>query len=177
VVADRDPGAELRPGPWGTAIAVLHRIEDGLLVVLLTALLGLSAAQIVLRNLFDSGLLWADPALRVLVLWVGMAGALAATRDDRQITVDVIARYAPPRWKAAVRGITDTFTAVVCALLAYHGARLVGEDRAAGVTAFAAVPLWLCESVVPAAFAIIAVRSLLHAGRHLLALRRGGEAR
>ena len=107
------------------SLRVVRGVEDGLLVLILAVLVVLAAAQIVLRNLAGSGILWADPALRVLVLWVGMAGALAATRDDRQITVDVVARWAPRRWRAAIRILTDSFTAGVCALLAWHGVRPV----------------------------------------------------
>lgn len=170
-----DPEAPSSGAPrHGTVVRALHFVEDGILVLLLAMLVVIAGAQIVLRNIFDSGLVWADPALRVLVLWVGMAGTLAATRDDRQITVDVVARFVAPRRRAAIRVLTDLFTSVVCAVLAWHGTRLVAFDREGGLIAFAGVPVWVCELVLPVAFAVIAVRSLLMAWRHLLAAT-GGE--
>jgi TRAP-type C4-dicarboxylate transport system permease small subunit len=172
-MADHEPAAP-RKGRVGRVQRLVHGLEDGLLVVLLAALVVLAAAQIVLRNVFGSGLLWADPALRVMVLWVGMAGALAATRDDRQITVDVVARWAPPRWRAGIRVVTDLFTAGVCGVLAWHGVRLVAGDRQAGIDAFGDVPLWLCEAVLPVAFAVIAVRSALRIADHVRSLRGRG---
>ena len=54
--------------------------EDSLMVILLSATILLAASQIVLRNLFDSGLIWADPTLRIMVLWLSLLGAIAATR-------------------------------------------------------------------------------------------------
>ena len=45
----------------------MHRIA-----LILTAMIVLAATQIVLRNLFDSGIIWGDAALRVAVLWVGL---------------------------------------------------------------------------------------------------------
>ena len=41
----------------------IHRVEDFILALLLTAMILLASAQIVLRNLFDSSLFWGDPLL------------------------------------------------------------------------------------------------------------------
>ena len=46
----------------------LHRAEDALRAFLLTAMILLAGTQILMRNLFDSGFVWIDPLLRVLVL-------------------------------------------------------------------------------------------------------------
>ena len=58
---------------WKRLEERLHRVEDILLALLLTAMIGLAALQILLRNLFNLGLAWADPTLRLLVLWVALA--------------------------------------------------------------------------------------------------------
>ena len=153
-----------------TAVARLLRalaiVEDGLLVVLLAGLIVLAGAQIALRNLLHTSLLWADPALRVMVLWVGMIGAVVATRFDKQISVDVVSRFMPGRWKAATRVITDLFTAAVSLALAWHSARLLLADREGGTTVFASVPLWACELVLPLAFGVIGLRYLAYAAAH-----------
>ena len=154
----------------GSVISRLLRVtalvEDALLVLILAAMVGLAATQIVLRNLFDGAILWADPMLRVGVLWVGMIGAMVATRGDKQISVDAVSRFLPPRWKARVRVVTDLFTAVVSAVVAWSALRLVLDDRAAGGTAVAFVPVWACEAILPLAFAVIALRYLLFAIKH-----------
>ncbi len=142
-------------------------IEDGLLVLLLSAMIGLAGSQIVLRNLWDASLFWADPLLRVSVLWVGLLGAMAATRDDNHITVDILSRALGERARSAGRVITDLFTAAVCGLLAYHGARMVRMDYEAGLAAFAGVPVWACELIIPIGFGVIAVRFVLSSLDHL----------
>ena len=141
--------------------------EDALLVLILAAMVVLSATQILLRNLFDGAILWADPMLRVGVLWVGMIGAMVATRGDKQISVDAVSRFLPDRLKARVRVITDLFTAVVSAVVAWSAYRLVLDDRAAGVTAIAFVPVWICEAIIPVAFGVIAIRYFLYAIKHV----------
>ena len=155
-----------RPTAVARLLRVLAIVEDGLLVVLLGGLIGLAAAQIGLRNLLDTSLLWADPALRVMVLWVGMLGAVVATRFDKQISVDVVSRFMPGRWKAATRVATDLFTAAVALALAWHSARLLLEDRTGGTLVVASVPLWVCELVLPAAFGVIGLHYLAYAVAH-----------
>ena len=141
--------------------------EDALLVVLLTAMIAVAGAQILLRNAFDSAILWADPLLRVAVLWVGMIGAMVATRYDKQITIDAVSRFLPQHWKNRLRVVTDLFTAAVSAVVAWSAFRLMMADRADGGIAIASVPVWVCESILPVAFAVIALRYLLFAVEHL----------
>ena len=144
---------------------ILHRllrtaasVEDGILVLLLVAMIAIAGTQILLRNLLETGLEWGDPLLRVTVLWLGLLGAMAATRDDNHISIDVVSRFLPPRAKTASRLVTDLFTATVCGLLAYHGARFVLFEKEAGSLAFGFVPAWVCELIMPFGFGIIALR-------------------
>ena len=71
----------------------IHRIEDALLVLLLSIMIVLATTQILLRNFFDLGFVWADPLLRVMVLWLGMIGATVATRDNRHIRIDLLSQF------------------------------------------------------------------------------------
>ena len=77
----------------------LLRLEDGLLVSLLVLMVLLATGQILLRNLFDAGLSWGDPSLRLMVLWLALLGAMAATRDDNHIRIDLLSRYLPGHWR------------------------------------------------------------------------------
>ena len=158
-------------------LRVLEVVEDALLILILAGMMVLAAGQIVARNVVGSGMLWADPALRVMVLWVGLIGAMVATRYDKQISVDAVSRFLPDRWKAIVRVVTDLFTAAVSAVVAWNAWRLAQDDRAAGTTLFASVPLWVCELILPVAFSVIALRYLVYAVRHLRqAWRAGADA-
>jgi len=161
--------------PDSRLVRVVGHLESAVLVVILGTMVMLAAAQIVLRNTTGGGIVWADPALRVLVLWIAMVGALAATRDDSHLTVDVISRLLSPAWKARVRTITDLVTAAVSALVAWHAARLMIGDRQYGLIAFGQVPVWVCESILPVAFGLIAIRYLAYAVQHGRTAVRGGD--
>ncbi len=144
-------------------LALIHRAEDVFLALLLGSIVLLAPLQILLRNFFDAGLVWADPFLRVLVLWVALFGALAASRQDKQIAVDVASKFLSPRAKAITGTLTGLFTAFVCSVVAHHAGIFVAGERAYGATAFSGVPAWLCQIVIPFTFALIGVRHLGHA--------------
>ena len=114
------------------ALWLLHRVEDGAIAFLLGAMVLLAPAQIALRNLFDTSLAWGDPLVRMLVLWVGLLGALAASRGDRHIQVDVLSRLASRRLAAAATVVTAGFTSLVAGLVAWHSTRLVLSEYAFG---------------------------------------------
>ena len=137
---------------------MLAAVEDGILVSLLAAMIGLAGTQILLRNLWDTSIGWGDPLLRVTVLWLGLLGAMAATRDDNHINIDLVSRYLSGPPKRAAGCATALFSAVVCALVGFHAARFVQFDWAAGAQAFGAVPAWVCELIVPVGFGIMALR-------------------
>ena len=126
--------------------------------LLLGTLVVLASLQIGLHSLLDTGLPWIDPTLRVLVLWLGLLGAVAASRDGRHITIDVLARLLPTRARAALAAGTALLTAAVSATVAWHGGRFVVSEFEYASRAFSGIPAWALEIIIPFAFAAIALR-------------------
>lgn len=139
----------------------IRYIENGLLVLILIAMIGLAGSQIMLRNLFDSGIGWSDPILRVLVLWIGMLGAMIATQQDKHIRIDLLSRYLSPNWRNRAARLNNFFAAVVCALLAWHSGRFVYFEWSDGNTLVNDIPIWVAESILPFGFAIISLHFFL----------------
>jgi TRAP-type C4-dicarboxylate transport system permease small subunit len=50
------------------------KLEDGMLTFLLVSMIFLSFTQILLRNIFGTGLIWIDPLVRQMLLWITLAG-------------------------------------------------------------------------------------------------------
>jgi TRAP-type C4-dicarboxylate transport system permease small subunit len=111
--------------------AFLYRVENGILVVLLLSMLAIAVLQILMRNLFGTGIIWGDILVRILVLWV--AGK-------------------------AVKSAVEFFTAAVCSVAAFYTLRFVKIEFEEGGMAFAQVPIWVCEAIIPIAFIVIALR-------------------
>lgn len=142
---------------------IVARTEDAVLALLLTGMILLAAAQIISRNLFSYGLIWGEPLLRVLVLWLALLGAMAASRDGNHIHIDVLPRFLPKWANRHVRRVTDLFSALVCGLMAWHAARFVHDEWQGGLEMLADIPSWAFELIIPIGFGIMALRFLMHA--------------
>jgi len=150
--------------------------EDALLVILLTALVLIAAGQILLRNVFDIGFIWADESLRLLVLWLAVAGAVAASRSDRHINIAVLDRFLRGRWKSAKDLLIHGFTAGIAGVVAWHGALFVLTSREFGDLLLDGVPAWWLQAVLPVGFGLICWRYALFSARDLAGLLRGSAA-
>ncbi|MDX9708552.1 MAG: TRAP transporter small permease [Trichloromonas sp.] len=145
-------------------------LENLLLCTLSLMMVALAVWQIVARNFFGGGFLWADEFLKLLLLWLGLAGAVAAAGEGKQIKMDVLSRFLPERLAAHAELVTAFFTAAVCALCAWHAGRFVLMEREFGSTLLGQVPAWIFQAAIPLAFGLIAARYLAAAGRRLLEL-------
>jgi TRAP-type C4-dicarboxylate transport system permease small subunit len=139
-------------------INLINRLEDGLLVLMLTTMILLAVFQVVSRNLFAEGAVWIDPLLRILVLWVGLSGAVVATRSNRHIRIDIFTRYLSPAIRPYVNRMVYLFTICLCLLISWHAARFVYSEYEYGTVAFAGVPAWVTALIIPVSFALIAIR-------------------
>ena len=135
--------------------------ENTLLVLLLLGMIGLSVAQIVLRNAFDTGFFWTDELLRLMVLWVAVVGAVAASRTDRHISINLVENYLGERSLAATKAIVHAFSAVICGLVMWFSLDFVRTSHEYGDILLGAVPAWWLQCVLPLGFGLICYRYLL----------------
>lgn len=142
-------------------IRIINGVEDGLLVLMLTSMVLLAVAQIAWRNFFGAGIAWADPLLRILVLWVALSGAVIASRTDNHIRIDFFMRYFSKKYAATLQRLAFLFSAGVCALVGWHAARFVRMEYEFGTVAFADIPAWVTELIIPVGFSLMALRYLL----------------
>ena len=142
-------------------IKAINILEDSLLVIILSTMIVFSAYQIIARNLFDEGVVWIDPLLRTLVLWIALSGAVVATRMDNHIRIDAFTKYFPLQVQKYIQRIVYLFTLSVCLLIAWHAARFVLSEYEYGTIAFSDVPSWLTSLIIPVSFTLIAVRYAL----------------
>ena len=138
-------------------------VEDAVLFLLLSGLILLSTSQIVLRNIFSMGMPWADPVVRVMVLWLGLAGGIAAGRDRKQIAIDIVTRVLPDRFRRVADAIACLFTAGVAGLLAWHSLRFVQLSYVFGDTLFGGWPAWAFQVILPIGFAVLGYGYFLRA--------------
>jgi len=135
--------------------------ENTLLMVILIGMILLAGTQILLRNLFDFGFFWGDEMLRLMVLWLTLAGALAASRMHKHISIEVLDRFLPVKYQCVNRIIIDSFTSLVCGLLAWQSARFVMGSYEFGDMLLRNTPAWILQSILPIGFGLMAYRHLV----------------
>ena len=137
------------------------RAEDALLFIILISMILLAGTQIFLRNAFDSSLFWGDEMLRLMVLWLTIAGGLAASRMDKHISIAVLDRFLPDKAQLVTKVIIDLFTAFICGLFAWHSARFVMGSYEYGDMLMRSVPAWTMQIILPVGFALMAFRHII----------------
>jgi TRAP-type C4-dicarboxylate transport system permease small subunit len=147
---------------WRRVFDGLVAVEIAALVLLLGSLIFLGGAQIVLRNVAKTGILWADPFMRHVVLWIGCLGATLATARVRHINIDALTRVLSGRWLAARDVVVHAVTAVAAFVLGVAALRLVIDEKSYGDVAFLGIDTWLLQTILPIAFLLISYRSLVN---------------
>jgi len=135
--------------------------EIGILTLLLAALVFFGCLQIVLRNFFHRGIVWADPMMRHIVLWLGCLGGAYATTKMRHIGIDVLTRFLPKKARAVRDRVVYLATAGVAVMLGFAALKLVLEEKSFGEKEFLNIDTWMLQAILPVAFLLIAYRCLV----------------
>ncbi|MBS3759602.1 MAG: TRAP transporter small permease subunit [Desulfobacterales bacterium] len=151
------------------------RGEGIILEAMLFLMVFMVLAQILLRNLFHTGIPGADDLIRHLVLWIGLLGAAVATRSGAHVKIDVAARLLPDFWRRVSCVVTCLFSSVVCFILTWASANFVYiEYQVHDHTPFLNLPLWIMQVILPVGYLIIAVRFTRNGINFILQLLRSG---
>lgn len=136
-----------------------HRLEEGLIAVLLAAMTLLTFLQVVLRYVFNTGLFWALEATTYMFGWLVLIGISYGVRVKSHIGIDVMTRAMPPAWRRWV-GLC-----VVAAAMFYAGMMFYGSwnysDRMMKLGVEAEdIPIqrWVLGLALPIGFGLLFVR-------------------
>jgi TRAP-type C4-dicarboxylate transport system permease small subunit len=138
-------------------------LERAVLTILVTGMVLLAALQILLRNVWHTGLNWAEPLLGMGLLWLTLLGALAAAGLGRHLSIDLAAALLPKKAAVWLTRLISLFSAVICVLLAWAAGRYIGFQREMDMGELLGIPLWKHYQIIPIAFWLMAVRFAVRA--------------
>ena len=146
---------------------VINRLEETILAALLAVMTVLTFVQVVLRYLFNSGLVWSLEATTYSFGALVLIGMSFGVRTKTHIAVELFKRRLPP----SARRYVDALAIVVCllyaALMLYGSAVFVQRLFVLGNLARdIPAPKWLLTLVMPLGFLLLAYR-FLEVGWHL----------
>jgi C4-dicarboxylate transporter DctQ subunit len=143
---------------WERVDAIIDRVGQTLVSIFLSVMILIALLQIVLRNLFATGLTWGDPLVRNLVLWVGFIGAAIATREGKHISIDVVSQWVPSRRKVFLEVIIDVSSFIICGLLTFAAVKFIRNEALMGSVTFLGIRAWLPELILPITFGLMTLR-------------------
>jgi len=156
--------APAAPGPWLRARALLRDGENGLVAVILLAMMVLPLLEVALRITLKVGIVGSSALVQHMVLVVGMLGGAIAARENRLLSLATGDLVPEGRWKRAVRAFAYGVGAAVAAGLTAGSWAFVASEREAGKIFAYGIPYWIIELALPLGFALVGLRLLGHGG-------------
>ena len=139
-----------------------YKFEELTLSLLLLGMILLACLQIFLRVIFSTGLVWADPLLRYLVLWSGLLGAVVATRNNKHIAIDLISHLVSKPVLQWLQAVIQLFSLLVCLLLTYASvAFVINEASFTSGQIILGLSSWQLNLIFPLSFALISLHFLV----------------
>jgi TRAP-type C4-dicarboxylate transport system permease small subunit len=146
-------------------------------------MVSLTVLQVILRSLFVYAHLewanelmgridWAEPFVRLLVLWVTFLGASLVTGEDKHIKIDLLTQVIPARWRPSLGVLLALSGALVAGLMLEASIFYVGMEMRFGGKLFLGIPTWAGQIILPLGFLLICLRFLMRALSSGLAILR-----
>jgi len=151
-----------RLGSW------YDQFEEILLAGMVLGMVALGTAQILFRNVISIGLVWIDPLLNHLVLWVALLGASIATRENRHIVIEILPQRLSVSLRHRIKGGLWLFSALVCLLLVYPAIRFILDDYRPGKYLAVGIPLWCSQTIMPFMWLVLGLRFALQGLKDLI---------
>lgn len=142
-------------------LRALDRLEEYLTAALLAAMTLLTFAQVVLRYMFDSGLIWALEATTYLFGWLVLIGISAGVRTNSHIAVDFVSGRLRAGAQKTVALVAVSLSLLYAALMCYGSWTLIEQLRVFGSLAHdIPLPRWILLSSLPLGFTLLGLRIL-----------------
>lgn len=167
----------------------LAKLEEALLALLLISMVAVASVEVLLRNIWDTGIDWSGGLLKNLTVLVGLLGAAVATSEGRHLNIDVVGRALRGRLRFFVRTVIGLFAIYVCVQLTRGGwttfkvnfdAWLSNVPPGWGAGKWLRQELsegtfrqWTSQVLLPFGFGLIAIHFVLRVARDLISLATG----
>jgi len=163
-----EPGTAAPTDAPPTAVAPwifrwFHRLEDGVVVFALAAMVLLPLLEAVLRKAFGTGVAASASLVQHCGLILGMLGGAIAARQKRLLSLSTLSNLLKGRAKRIGETFAHGFAAAIAATLCLASWEFMLQEREAGNLIAYGIRRWMVEAVMPAGFGLIAARLVWNA--------------
>jgi len=156
-----------------TILSFVKEMDVVLGQIILFLIVVIIGVQVFLRFVFSAPFDWPEELSEILLIWLTFIGAVALTRRNDHIRVELIEEFGGPRLTSCLRIFFDTVTVVFLTLLVTYGWDLMNELTFEKTPALR-LRISIIIAIVPLTAAIMLVYYLIAITRNLINLIRGG---
>jgi TRAP-type C4-dicarboxylate transport system permease small subunit len=106
-------------------VKTLDRILDTICVLSLVSLAFIVSFQVAMRYIFSKPLSWTEELARFLLIWLIYIGCIAAMRDRKHITIDIIRNVVSKSTSRKVYIIQKIVSLIFLIMLFVYGIKMV----------------------------------------------------
>jgi len=138
---------------------VWHRLEEGLMALLLVFMTLVTFYQVVLRYIFNGSLLWGQEAVLYAFGWLVLLGLAYGVRTRAHLGIDIAVKALSPPLRRGVGLVAVALCMVYAALLAYGSWVYMDTLRMVGIEAQdIPVERWILMAILPFGFLLLLLR-------------------
>jgi len=137
----------------------MDRVEEGLMALLLASMTLLTTLQVLLRYVFNTGIIWSLEATTYLFAWLVLVGLSYGVRSRSHIAVDLLVRRLAGRDRRVV-ALLATLVCLAYSVMMLSGAVLFvwGLYKMGHDARDIPVPKWLLTAMLPIGFGLLTLR-------------------
>ncbi|HWR30903.1 MAG TPA: TRAP transporter small permease [Negativicutes bacterium] len=126
----------------------INKLMDGVAVLCMALILLLVVAQVVMRYVFNSPLVWSEELAVYVMVWMTFIGSVICMRDNEHIEVTILVDYLPHSLQRGAFVFSRLVSAIFWVIVAYYGFELVQENRVV-TSAANQINMGLVYSILP----------------------------
>jgi TRAP-type C4-dicarboxylate transport system permease small subunit len=142
------------------------RFNRWLLIALLTAMVAIVFANVCMRYLLGTSVIWSEEVARHLMIWLTFVGSGLALRTGAQIGIDTLQDALPPRASRALRWVLAIAMLALFIALAWQGVDYAIRTRFQTSAALGTSMMYVYLGM-PVGCALLAVHLLLILRRYV----------
>jgi TRAP-type transport system small permease protein len=140
---------------FGRLFEVLASLASAILLAMVT----LVSADILLRDVFGSGIAWADEVSEYALYVITVLAAPWLLRRAQHVRIDIVLTLVPPRVAWLMEAFGDLMGFAVCVALVRYGLSMAYDSWITGSTTIKNLifPEWWLLSLLPLCFLLLAI--------------------
>jgi TRAP-type C4-dicarboxylate transport system permease small subunit len=119
---------------------LFFRLAEGVLVLMLSAMVVMVFGNVVLRYGFNSGLDFSEELSRFFFIWITFLGAIIAMRQNAHLGLDTLIRVLPRAGKQFCFGLSNALM-LGCCVLMFYGTWRQHHINATTMSAVTGIPM------------------------------------